>query len=99
MSVGQMPVGSNSLGTRTLDRYMRVGLHECVLSTMSWSPPETTQDRTQTKDIQPIPGEKLKFLTPPGIEPGLRVGRQGLYRPRHGDGLIFLLSLYIDIGL
>ena len=23
-----------------------------------------------TKDINPIPGQKLKFLTPPGIEPG-----------------------------
>ena len=31
-------------------------------------PPETTQDRTQTKDTHPIPGQKLKFLTPPGIE-------------------------------
>ena len=24
-----------------------------------------------TKDTHPIPGQKLKFLTPPGIEPGL----------------------------
>ena len=26
--------------------------------------------RTQTKDTHAIPGQKLKFLTPPGIEPG-----------------------------
>ena len=28
-------------------------------------------DRTQTKDAHPIPGQKLKFMTPPGIESGL----------------------------
>ena len=66
-----MPLGgSNSLWTRTLDRHTRAGLPECVCSTMSGPPPETIQDRTQTKDTHPIPGEKLKFLTQPGIEPG-----------------------------
>ena len=62
--------GSNSLWTRTLDIYTRAGLPECVVSTMSEPPPKTTQDRTQTKDKHPIPGQKLKFLTPTGIEPG-----------------------------
>ena len=61
--------GSNSLWTRTLDRYTRASLPECVVSTMSEPPPKTTQDRTQTKDTHPIPGHKLKFQTPPGIEP------------------------------
>ena len=61
---------SNSLRTRTLDRYTRAGHPECAVSTMTRPPPKTTQDRTQTKDIHPIPGQKLKFLTPPGIEPG-----------------------------
>ena len=37
---------------------------------MSEPPPEIAQDRTQTKDTHPIPGQKLKFLTPPGIKPG-----------------------------
>ena len=60
--------GSNSLWTRTLDRYTRAGLPECVVSTMSGPPPKTTQDRTLTKDTHQ--GQKLKFLTPPGIEPG-----------------------------
>ena len=47
---------------------------------------QITQDRSQTKDTHPNPGQKLKFLTPPGIEPvPPRVGRQGLYQPRHGD--------------
>ena len=59
--------GSKSLWTRTLDRYTRAGLPECVVSTMPGPPPKTTQ----TKDTHPIPGHKLKFLTPPGIEPGL----------------------------
>ena len=62
--------GSNSLWTRTLDRYTRAGPPECVVSTMSGPPPKTTQDRTQTKDTHSISGHKLKFLTPPGIEPG-----------------------------
>ena len=61
---------SNSLWTRTLDRYTMAGLPECVISTMRWPPPEATQDRTQTKDTHPIPGQILKFLTPPGFEPG-----------------------------
>ena len=70
MPVGQMPVGvSNSLWTRILDRYTRVGLPECVVI-MSGPPSKTTQDRTQTKDTHPIPGQKLKFLTPAETEPG-----------------------------
>ena len=62
--------GSNSIWTRTLDRYTRAGLPECVVSTMSGPPAKTTQDRTQTKDTHPIPGQKLKCMTPPGIESG-----------------------------
>ena len=58
--------GSNSLWTRTLDRYTRAGLPECVVSTMSGRPPETAQN---TKDTHPIPGWELKFQTPPGVEP------------------------------
>ena len=27
-------------------------------------------DRTQSEETHPVPGMKLKFLTPPGIEPG-----------------------------
>ena len=75
--------GSNSLWTRTLDRYTTAGLPECVVSTMSGPPPETTHGRTQTKDTHPIPGQILKFRE---SNLGHRVGRQGLYRPRHGDG-------------
>ena len=56
--------GSNSLWTRTLDRYTRAGLPQCVVSTISGPPPKTTWD------THPIPGQKLKFLTPPGTEPG-----------------------------
>ena len=63
--------GSNSFWTRPLDRYTRAGLPKCVGNTMSGPPPKTTQGRTQTKDTHRIPGQKLKFLTPPGIEPGL----------------------------
>ena len=51
--------GSNSLWTRTLDRYTRTGLPECVVSKMSGPPPKTAQDGTQTKDTHPIPGQKL----------------------------------------
>ena len=47
---------SNCLWTRTVDRYTRASLPECVVSTMSGPPPKTTQDRTQTKDTHPTPG-------------------------------------------
>ena len=50
--------------------YTRAGLPECVVSTMTGPLPKTTQDRIQTKDIHPIPGQKLKFLTPPGWKAG-----------------------------
>ena len=40
--------GSNSLWARTLDRYTRAGLPECVVSTMSGPPPMTTQDSAHT---------------------------------------------------
>ena len=62
--------GSNNLWTRILDRYTWAGLSECVVRTMSGPPPKTTQDRTQAKETHTIPGHKLKFLTPPGVEPG-----------------------------
>ena len=78
--------GSNSLWTRTLGRYIRTGLPECVVSTNSGPPPETTQNRTRTKDTQPIPGQKSKFLTPPGIEPGPPDWKAGTLQTSHGNG-------------
>ena len=91
MPVGQMPVGGSScLWTRTLDRYTRAGLPECVVGTMSVPLPEAAQDRTQTKDTHPIPGQELKFLTPPEQNPDRRVGRKGRYRSRHGDGYVII---------
>ena len=51
--------GSNCLWTRTLDRYTRAGLLECVVSTMLGPLPETTQDR-KTKDT-PSPRIKIKI--------------------------------------
>ena len=43
---------------------------ESVFTLWSELPTETTQDRTQTKDTHPVPGWRLKFLIPPGIELG-----------------------------
>ena len=71
MPVSQMPVGRATVFGPEHQTYTRAGLPECVVSTMSGPPPKTMQDRTQTKDTHPIPGQKLKFLTPPGIEPGM----------------------------
>ena len=42
----------------------RVSL-KSVISIMLGPPPETTEDRTQTKDTHPFPGYKLKFLIHP----------------------------------
>ena len=68
MPLGQMPVGvATVFDIRSLDICTGAGLPECVVSTMSGPLPETTQDRRQTKDMHLIPGQKLKFLTLPGI--------------------------------
>ena len=50
--------GSNFLWNRTLDRYTRAGLPECVVSTMSGPPPETPWDRTQKTQPKPRIGMK-----------------------------------------
>ena len=55
----------------------------CVVSSMSGSLPETTQDRTQTKDTHSVTGYNLKFLTPPGIEPESPSWKAGFNRPLH----------------
>ena len=47
---------SNRLWARILGRYMRAGPSEFMVSTMSGPSPQTTQDRTQTKDTHPAPG-------------------------------------------
>ena len=73
-ALGQMPVGvSKDYGAEHwTDRdYIRADLPECVVSTISGPPPETTQDRTQTNDTQLVPRQRLKFLTSLGIELGL----------------------------
>ena len=61
--------GSNNLLTRILDRYTRAGLPECVVSSNVRA---SVGDHTgqNTKGTHPIPGQKLKLLTSPGIEPG-----------------------------
>ena len=43
---------SNNLWTRTLDRYPRAGLPECVVSTISGPPPKPIQHRTQRTHTQ-----------------------------------------------
>ena len=93
--------GSNSLWTWTIDKYTRAGLPECVVSTMSGPPPKTTQDRTQTKDTPPIPGQKLKFLTPPGIEPGPPRWKAGTQptTPRRRIELKFSIFLFSKFNL
>ena len=90
--------GSNSLWTRTLDRYTTADFPECVVSSMSGSPPVTTQDRTQTKDTHPIPGQKLKFVTLPGIEPGppRRAGMEGRDSVDHATATDLLQIIYFN---
>ena len=56
---------SNRLWTRTRDRYTRAGFPECVVSTMSGSLPETTQDRTQNTHT-PYPRIEIKISDPTG---------------------------------
>ena len=49
----------------TLDQIHKDGLPEFV--DIASARDNTGQN---TKDTHPIPGQKLKFLTPPGVEPG-----------------------------
>ena len=68
--------GSNRLWSRTLDKHNSGPPSMCARHKIR-ATAEITQDRTQTKDTCTIPGEKLKFLTPPGIElgpPGWKAG-------------------------
>ena len=52
--------GSNCLWTRTLDRYIRAGLPECVVSTMSGLPPKTARQITDKgKTPNPRIGKKI----------------------------------------
>ena len=69
MPVGQMPVeGATVFGPEYYtDTQGRASLH---VWSAQWPLPETTKDRTPTKDTLPIPGQKLKFLIPPRIKPG-----------------------------
>ena len=66
---------------------------------MSGPPPETTQDRTQTKDTHPMLGQKLKFLIPPGIEPGPPGWKAGTLpttpRRRMKSSSFFLLPFFL----
>ena len=60
----------------------------------------TARDNTgqNTNDTHPVPGEKLTFLTPPGIEPGPSGWKEGLYRSWQGDG-VFSLSSSVLVSL
>ena len=55
---------SNSLWTKTLDRYTGAGLPECVVSTISGPSPEITQHRTQRTHTQSQ--EEIKIPEPAG---------------------------------
>ena len=44
--------GSNRLWTRTLHRYTRTSLPDCVVSIMSGLPPETADDKTRRTHAQ-----------------------------------------------
>ena len=59
MSVDELSVGRATLWIRTLDRYTRAGLPECVVSSVLGPPQETAQGRTQ--NIQPNPRIETKF--------------------------------------
>ena len=81
MPVGQIPVGVASIWTRTLNRM-------CGQHNVRASAEDNTGQNTDK-------GQKLKFLTPRESNPGRRVGRQGLYRPRHGDEYITIQDVKI----
>ena len=56
----------------------------------------SAEDNTgqNTKDTHPIPGQKLKFLTPPGIEPGPPGLKAGTLPTTPWRRIIFFLKLH-----
>ena len=76
-----MHVVEHRLWTRTLDRYIRAGLSESVVSRLSGPPPVTTQNRTKIKDTNPILGYKLKSLPRRDSSPDRWVGRMFSHIP------------------
>ena len=75
MPMGQMPVGR----VQTIDQNSSQ-IHKAELPEIcdQQNVRATARGNTwqNTKGTLPIPGQKLKFLTPPGIEPGRRFGRR-----------------------
>ena len=69
MPVGQMPIGRAQTLNQDNKENARAGLPVFVLSTMSGPPPETTQDRKQTR-THTSPRIEIKIPDPPGIKPG-----------------------------
>ena len=84
-----MPVGVHRLRTTTLDKLTRAGLSEI---SGQKNVRGTSRDNTglNIRDIHPVPGKKLKFLTPLEIEsgpPGWKAGTLPT-KPRRRDGPI-----------
>ena len=66
-------------------RYTRACSLESVISSMSGPPPETTQDRTQVKDIHPVLRIEIKIHDPAKLE-----GRDSIDHATATDTIIFL---------
>ena len=88
----------NRLCTRTLEKYTSAGLRACMTSTISGPQPEATQDNT--KNTQPVPGQKLTFLTHAGMQPrptGLKAGTLQI-TPRRRAMAVQCIKLYLLQG-
>ena len=91
--------GSNSLWTRTLNTNTQTHTHTHTHTHTRTDLPEcqhnvraSAGDRGQNTDKghTPNPSTEIKIPDPAGNR---RVGRQGLYRPRHGDGSTYHLNI------
>ena len=77
----QMSVGEQQTVDHTTRQIHKCGLPKSVLSTMPGH--RQRQHRTVYRQrTYTQTGQKLKFLTSPGIEPGPPGWKEGLYRPR-----------------
>ena len=65
-NMGKTPLGEATSMDKTLDRNTRAGLNKSVVKVRATGRDNTEQN---TKFTLPVPGYRLKFLTPSGIEP------------------------------
>ena len=86
MPAGQMPIGGATVPVLEYYTYTRAGLPELWSAHCQGRRQHMTEHKRHT--LNPRTEIKIPDLAGNGTRAARRVGRQGLYRVRHGDGPI-----------